>query len=391
MRTLLLALLLPILAPLPQGGPGPGAGSLTFERYHTVEGIASNFAALAASHPRWFRTEELGRSFLDRPIPLLAISDFEHAGEKRGMWVDGAIHGGELASAEPPLALVEELRARIVAGEPPAWLQEVVVYVVPVIHVDGRHASMTPPYPYQRKNLRPRDDDGDGLLDEDGPADLNGDGRVSRVLGVARALEARDADGDGRCGEDPPGGWDLNRDFPVARAERPEGWQPQPETAAVVAFWERHPEIALAFSYHTSARVLIHPPVEVTVRQGKRYERVSELYREHVRGGVWDDREALEGLVGTTMEWFHSARGAIAMTVEIELPQRPGELPQRAHETVVHPCLGAVEVERVEAGYPGESQNRLERRLPELVAPQVELLLRAAAELAGWEPRPEGR
>ena len=23
-----------------------------------------------------------------------------------------------------------------------------------------------------------------------------------------------DADGDGRCGEDPPGGWDLNRDFP---------------------------------------------------------------------------------------------------------------------------------------------------------------------------------
>jgi hypothetical protein len=93
------------------------------------------------------------------------------------------------------------------------------------------------------RNSRPVDEDGDGRIDEDGPDDLDGDGALlqmliedpegpwvrsanQRLLARARpgdapryslTLEGKDDDGDGLFNEDGPGGVVLDLNYPVGR------------------------------------------------------------------------------------------------------------------------------------------------------------------------------
>ena len=133
-------------------------------------------------------------------------------------------------------------------------------------------------------NARPRDDDGDGKLDEDPPDDVNGDGRILQMrvrdprgqfkrhprdprLMVRRGpdepgewavySEGIDNDGDGAFNEDWIGGVDLNRNFPF-------DWQPEwiqegsgpyplsePESRAIVEFIVAHPNIGFVINGHS--------------------------------------------------------------------------------------------------------------------------------------------
>src|SRR5205085_9685579 len=101
-----------------------------------------------------------------------------------------------------------------------------------------------------RTGKKPMADDDDGLYDEDGPDDLDGDGNICQMRrldpnGAWRVSpedqrlmvplqpdekyegprytllgeEGIDNDGDGLINEDGPGGYDLNRNWPA-------GWQP---------------------------------------------------------------------------------------------------------------------------------------------------------------------
>jgi hypothetical protein len=356
-----------------------GAPLFRFDRWHGAREIQEAFATLAERHPRFFRCGSLGASVQDRPIPFLMVTDGEAHTEKRGMWIDGAIHGHELGSAEVVLGFAEELRRRIDRDEPPGFLARVEVFLVPVLNVDAHELSMAPPFPPLRGNLEPVDDDGDGVADEDGPVDLNGDGYASM-------LETDDLDGDGRCGEDPPGGVDLNRDVPVRRAARAPGWRPQPETQAVVRFWEAHANLALAVSFHgasvqsETAELFVWPPVEIAPRDAERFDRLLRVYERLCRGKSWnplrepEEYGSVSPLVGTSMEWFYAERGALAFTVEIEAglrdlwtegPEEPG----------AHACLGHVRVPRVSA----ESRSHsLQSALPPLVDRHASFLLALA-------------
>jgi len=53
-------------------------------------------------------------------------------------------------------------------------------YIVPVVNPDGRYHFFTDPNnPDSNRSLRiPKDDDRDGLVDEDFPDDLDGDGNI---------------------------------------------------------------------------------------------------------------------------------------------------------------------------------------------------------------------
>ena len=110
-----------------------------------------------------------------------------------------------------------------------------------------------------RSTVRPYDSDGDGLLDEDSPDDINGDGiilqmrwkvsengthvidpadksgrlmkQVSAGEGNYRvASEGIDNDGDGRINEDGIGGLDLHRNYA-------ENWRPMPGVEATGRGW----------------------------------------------------------------------------------------------------------------------------------------------------------
>lgn len=359
----------------------------TFERFHTTDEIRETFVALAAAHPRWFRASSLGTSVRGVGIPVLSITDRHVDRPKAGMWIDGAIHGHELASAEPPLGVVEELRARISRGEAPEFLTRVVLHVVPVLNVDARQLSISGPGLRQRRNLAPVDDDGDGRVDEDGPVDVNGDGRIGmmRFLHADGTRGARpeelDQDEDGRCGEDPPGGIDLNRNFPVHRDPGDvDGGPVQPETEAVMAFWDAHPEIELAVSYHTSTNLYVLPPVALSDEDRRRFEPFLQIYRDATGFAEYVvDPPRFRGL---SVEWFWQQHDAVAFIIEID---RDGPPLERAVDEVLHPCYGPVEVPIIEDGWMYECNTYLERELPTVVAETTAYLLAMARRLAREE------
>ena len=153
---------------------------------------------------------------------------------------------------------------------------------MPRLNPDGAERVVKGPASPFRTNLRAMDRDRDGRSNEDGPEDLDGDGvatlmrvadgeatlvadekdpRLSRRADPAKGERAAfsetsegiDNDGDGRLNEDPPGGVNLNRNWPYRWTEfDPEaGFSPasEPEVRALIEFVFDHPEIALVWSF----------------------------------------------------------------------------------------------------------------------------------------------
>ena len=155
-----------------------------------------------------------------------------------------------------------------------------------------------------RSTVRPYDNDGDGLVDEDSGEDLDGDGfvrsmrqfvgdgkgnsviderdpagRLMRTVGQGKGNyiqlggEGIDNDGDGRVNEDGIGGLDLHRNYP-------ENWRPmtedtgrgyvqggagayplsEPENKAGFDFLMRRPHISVVNSLDTSVPMILRGP-----------------------------------------------------------------------------------------------------------------------------------
>src|SRR4030095_12117588 len=90
---------------------------------------------------------------------------------KPAMWIDGNIHSNEVQGTE--ISLYTAWYLCEMADQVPALdslLDERTLYIVPTINPDGREDFLkranSPHSP--RSGLAPRDNDGDGLIDEDG-------------------------------------------------------------------------------------------------------------------------------------------------------------------------------------------------------------------------------
>jgi hypothetical protein len=347
-----------------------GSSQPAFPGLRTNPEVELVMRSLARRQPRWFQYGSIGSTYLGRPIPILTVTDRQSQADKRGVWVDAAIHGFEIACPEVVLGLAEDLERQIQTGSAPDWLSRVELYLVPVLNVDGRALCMRPPYAVLRYNLRPVDDDGDGVRDEESFQDLNGDGRIAALYRPSKpaTYESGDADGDGHWGEDLPGGVDLNRNYPVASRERAEDWLPEPETQAVVEFWKAHPQIDLAISYHTSRNMFIEPNVALAASERARYARLADHFLKHFPGVYWqihdhpDEYGGAQPLTGMNVEWFHAARGAIAFLLEIGPdvgPQDRGHRSEQIRLTGGPPSTTF----RIESGYYRTVENRLESQI----------------------------
>jgi hypothetical protein len=294
------------LVPAPASGQGvvtpPPKVALAFNRLYDYPELVANFRRIAEAHPDLVTLRSLGKSVEGRDLWCAVVTN-RKTGDDRGkpaMYVDGNIHGNEVQAAEVALYLAWYLTEQYPRNEAIRRLvDERAFYLVPTVNPDGRaHWFGAPNTTHSsRSGKAPLDDDRDGALDEDGYEDLDGDRQVTQMrrrsdsgrykpssddprLLVPIKLDERyagpryellgaegaDNDGDGRLNEDPPGGYDMNRNWPA-------DWQPEhvqrgagdyplcwPETRAIADFLLDHPNVGGVVAFHNAAGMILRGP-----------------------------------------------------------------------------------------------------------------------------------
>jgi hypothetical protein len=240
-------------------------------------------------------------------------------------------------------------------------LKERTFYLMPMMSPDSRDAHFTEPNTTHspRTGQRPIDDDRDGLVDEDKPEDLNGDGHITSMrrrdpngrykphpryphwmveaepdepgefalLGV----EGIDNDGDGQVNEDGDGTYDPNRDWPY-------NWQPSYvqrgayryplailENRLVADFIRARPTIGGAQSYHNTGGMILYGPgslddsfqkadVDLFKTIGARGEKMLPGYR------ALNIAKDLYVVYGGEVDWLYAYLGIFPFTNELFTP-----------------------------------------------------------------------
>ena len=201
---------------------------------------------LEKAYPKFLKYISLGKSYGGRDIAAMIINNPDTGPDtsKPAMYIEANIHGNEIQGGEICLYTIWYLMENYGKIDRITKLvNERVFYIVPTVNPDGRDYFMKGPGGNARTGHVPVDDDNDGLFDEDGPDDLNGNGVIEQIrkyvpgegthrknaanprimepvrpgeIGRLHRCSARkgvDNDGDGRVGEDGLGGYDPNRNY----------------------------------------------------------------------------------------------------------------------------------------------------------------------------------
>ena len=271
------------------------APELKFDHNHTYQEVVDYLNAMVKAYPNLARLHTIGKSFLGKDLLVIVITnqDTGKCKEKPGYWFDGNLHASEVMGAEVCLHTIHTLLTQY--GKDPAVTDLVdtrTIYVMPKLNPDGSDHYLTKP-DSMRSSVRPHDSDGDGLLDEDPPEDLNGDGYITQMRvrdetgpwktspedprlmtrrdeeekGEWRVYsEGMDNDEDGEYNEDGVGGLDINRNWPSRwqqeYLQRGSGPYPlsEPETRAVAEFLLAHRNVTGVVNHHMAGNFLYIPP-----------------------------------------------------------------------------------------------------------------------------------
>jgi hypothetical protein len=348
---------------------------ISFNRFADVQGINDQMFKLAEAYPELCRVERIGTTALGRPFLAMVINNRRTGdeGSKPAMYIDGAIHANEIQAGETVLYTAWYLLSAYGnVGKITDIVDRSTFYLLPLVNPDGRaewFSNANTPNS-ARTGQKPVDNDGDGVADEDGPDDLDGDGHITqmwrpdpfgthkrdprdadRMIPVPAepkadgtreygqwtpaGQEGVDNDGDGRVNEDGPGGYDMNRNFPT-------GWEPEniqggagtyplcwPETRAMADWVLSKPQIAAAQAYHNAGGMVLrgpgapwregdYPAADVAVydRIQSTGEKMLPFYRSMV---IHKD---LYTVHGGLVNWFAEGLGIIALTNELWTDKR---------------------------------------------------------------------
>jgi len=280
-------------------------GVMDFEHYHTTEEINYWMDRWAKERPEIVELVQVGTSFGGQAIWQLTVTNKATGNhtDKPAAFFEGGRHSGEITSSESVLWLawhVIENYGRDAAIT--KLLDEKVLYLRPNNNPDGADMYKLTAQA-NRSSVRPVDNDGDGLFDEDSPEDLDGDGfirQMRRYVGAGKGnftidpqdasgrlmlnvgngngdyevySEGIDNDGDGLINEDGIGGLDLHRNYPY-------NWRPmaestgrgntqvgageyplsEPETRSVFLWQVTHPNISVTNSMDTAVPMHLRGP-----------------------------------------------------------------------------------------------------------------------------------
>jgi len=278
---------------------------LRFDRYYNYDEVNEALKALNKAYPELTKLEVVGKSEEGREIYALTINNPKTGEElsKPGVYVDGNIHGNEIQAGEVCLYYANMLLTKYGGNEKiTKTVDRNAHYILPVVNVDGRfHFFEDAHTPSSSRSIRvPRDDDKDGLFDEDAPDDLDGDGSITQMRikdsnGEYKAdpddprilvrvepgkkgeysllgSEGIDNDNDGKLNEDAEGYLDPNRNWG-------NNWMPNYVQSgagnfpfegvglkAINEFIQKRSNIIVSFSFHNSGGMWLRVPSEKSIR-----------------------------------------------------------------------------------------------------------------------------
>ncbi len=409
----------------------PGTGFR--QTYLDYERLSAQLRDWADAHPGITQLRSIGQTPEGRQIWVLTIGS-EPRNPRPAVWVDGNMHGGELAGSSVALTIAEAaLRLHGEGMLPdglPAHLLETLrnvhFHICPRISPDGaeavlrrggfvRSAPRRQPHAERAPHWRPVDLDGDG---------------------VCRYLRVRDEAGDfiessrhpglmlPRRIDDPPPYWrlypegviehwdgeripepellrgtpDFNRNFPWSWKPEPHqsgaGEYPgsEPETRAVMDFAAAHPNLYAWLNLHTFGGVFIRPAQDVP--DSRMDQQDLALYRQL---GVWGEQhtgyptvsgyeeftyEPEKPLHGDLTDFAYYQRGCLAEVCELWDLFRRIDLPRPRRFVEHYTALSRRDMEKLARWDSEHNSGRVFLPWTPLEHPQL-----GAVEVGGQDPR----
>jgi hypothetical protein len=344
-----------------RGSDPPHTLDLTWDRWLDHEEMGERMQLMARTWPKFLTLSSMGKSYGGLDLWVMTINNPDTGPEmsKAAMFIESNVHGNEIQGGEICLYTIWYLMENYGRNaEITRMVDERVFHIVPTVNPDGREFFMRGSGAGARTGHVPVDEDGDGLYDEDGPDDLNGNGLIeqirkyvpgqgthrishldSRIMEavpqgekgdwVLLGMEGIDNDGDGRVNEDGPGGYDPNRNYGS-------DWQPNyvqggsmdypfqlPESRATQDFLAARPNIAGAQSYHNTGGMILRGPgaawygdypssdIRVYDELGENGERMLPYYDYLI---IW---QGLYTVHGGSIDWTNDGHGIISFSNEL--------------------------------------------------------------------------
>jgi len=344
-----------------RGSDPPHTLDLTWDRWLDHDEMGERMQLMARTWPKFLTLSSMGDSYGGRELWVMTINNPDTGPElsKAGMFIEANVHGNEIQGGEICLYTIWYLMENYDRNpEIKQLVDERVFYIAPTVNPDGRDYFLHGTGSGARTGHVPVDSDGDGLFDEDGPDDLNGNGMIEQIRKYVpgqgthrisrdhpRLMEAvpagekgdwillgsegLDNDGDGRVNEDGPGSYDGNRNYGA-------DWQPNyiqggamdypfqlPESRATQDFLAAHPNIAGNQSYHNSGGMVLRPPgsawygdfpasdIRAYDEIGETGERILPWYNYLI---IW---QGLYTVHGGSIDWTSDGHGIVSFSNEL--------------------------------------------------------------------------
>ena len=346
---------------------------LSYTHYFTNQEIDTIIHGWEKEYPTLVKVEEIGRSYQDRPIWVMTITN-QATGcdrEKPAFYIDANIHATELAGPTTALRVAERLIVDYATDDKMKWLLDnTVYYIIPRVNPDGAAACMAKkphfvrssmrPYPYNEmpEGLQAQDITGDGRVRQMRLKDPSGDWKVSpddpRLMVKREPTEVEgefyrlfleglieDYDGDIIKVGRPKEGLDMNRNFPFEY--QPNAQQrgagdfagQEPETRTLIEFIVDHPNINAGVTLHTYSDAILRPystkpDKDMAVPDLGIFKMMGDMgtkMTEYRNVSVYHDfrYEPNEVITGVFDDWMYDSRGAFTFTMEQwDLPTAAG-------------------------------------------------------------------
>jgi len=332
-------------------------GAARSATYYDYKSLRKHLASLAKQEPNLVRVDSIAQSIDKRKVWVLEVGKGTKGDRKTrpAMLVVAGIEGNDLTGSSIAVSWLERLIKQYQTDAPITELLETTtIYVIPRLNPDAAEHFFNRPKVETSLNNKPVDDDHDGLVDEDGPEDLNGDGlstwmRVEdkdgnyildpvdkRLLSKADHLkgeigawhyltEGIDNDHDEVWNEDGRGGVNFNRNFPYNyKFFAPDAGVHQvseAQTRGLAEFVIEHPNIAIVITYGATDNLLKIPagapasgrrkPMNAIDKKDLGYYGVmGELYRKAI--GLSKELESTSQ-PGTFSDWMYFHRGRLSL------------------------------------------------------------------------------